>query len=118
MAGEPPSQHQCCVRALPGGRLPHSGRWEKHRLCERVGCLPVLSASGRGIWKASQALSSRSKEPGNLLHRPNSAEALARLCIRLVLVALALASCSAVPSDPTGPYFTFPLQPVTDDNDA
>jgi len=35
-----------------------------------------------------------------------------------VLVALGLASCSAVPSDPTGPYFTFPLQPVTGDKDA
>ncbi|HEX4677507.1 MAG TPA: hypothetical protein VH209_19375 [Steroidobacteraceae bacterium] len=48
---------------------------------------------------------------------PN-AEALARLCIRLVLVSSGFAGCSALPSDPTGPYFTYPPQPVTGDPDA
>ena len=50
-------------------------------------------------------------------HRPNSAEALARLCIRLVLISSALAGCSA-PASPLGPYVTYPLQPVTGDKDA
>jgi hypothetical protein len=44
-----------------------------------------------------------------LLHRPNAAEARARLCIRLVLVSSGLAGCSAF-----GPYVTYPLQPVID----
>jgi len=52
-----------------------------------------------------------------LLHRPNSAEALARLCIRLVLVS-GLAGCSA-PAGPLGPYVTYPpQQAVTGDEDA
>ena len=52
-----------------------------------------------------------------MLHRPNSAEALARLCIRLVLVS-GLAGCSA-PAGPLGPYVTYPpQQPVTGDKDA
>ena len=46
-----------------------------------------------------------------------SAEALARLCIRLVLVSSGLAGCSA-PAGPLGPYVTYPLQPVTGDKDA
>ena len=53
-----------------------------------------------------------------MLHRPNSVESLARMCIRLVLVSSGFAGCSALPSDPTGPYFTYPLQPVTGDTDA
>jgi hypothetical protein len=52
-----------------------------------------------------------------LLYRPNSAEALARLCIRLVLVASGLAGCSA-PASPLGPYVAYPLQLVTDDTDV
>ena len=51
-----------------------------------------------------------------MLHRPNSAEALARLGIRLVLVS-GLAGCSA-PAGPLGPYLTYPLQPMTGDKDA
>jgi hypothetical protein len=52
-----------------------------------------------------------------LLHRPNSSEALARLCIRLVLVS-GIAGCSA-PAGLLGPYVTYPLQqPVTGDKDA
>jgi hypothetical protein len=52
-----------------------------------------------------------------LLHRPNSAVALARLCIRLVLVSSGLAGCSA-PAGPLGPYVAYPLQPATGDKDA
>jgi hypothetical protein len=52
-----------------------------------------------------------------LLHRPNSAEALARLCIRLVLVSSGLAGCSA-PAGLLGPYVTYPPQPMTGDKVA
>jgi hypothetical protein len=48
-----------------------------------------------------------------LLHRPNSAEARARLCIRLVLVSSGLAGCSAF-----GPFVTYPPQPVIGDKVA
>ena len=48
-----------------------------------------------------------------MLHRPNSAEARARLCIRLVLVSSGLAGCSAF-----GPYVTYPLLPVIRDKIA
>jgi hypothetical protein len=48
-----------------------------------------------------------------LLHRPNAAEARARLCIRLVLVSSGLAGCSAF-----GPYVTYPPQPVIRDKVA
>ena len=52
-----------------------------------------------------------------MFHRPNGAEALARRCIRLVLVS-GLAGCSA-PASPLGPYVTDPpQQPVTGDRDA
>jgi hypothetical protein len=47
-----------------------------------------------------------------LLHRPNAAEARARLCI-LVLVSSGLAGCSAF-----GPYVTYPPQPVIRDKVA
>lgn len=49
-----------------------------------------------------------------MLHRPNSAEALARP----VLVSSGFAGCSALPPDLTGPYFTYPPRPVTGDKDA
>ena len=52
-------------------------------------------------------------EPNNLLHRPDSAEALTRRCIRLVLVWSALAGCSGF-----GPYVTYPPQPVIRDKVA
>ena len=53
-----------------------------------------------------------------MLDRHYSAKALARLCIRLVLVLSGLAGCSTLGPNVTGPYFTHPLQPVTDDKDA
>jgi hypothetical protein len=40
------------------------------------------------------------------------------MCIRLVVVSSGLVGCSALRSDPTGPYFTYPLQPLTGDNEA
>ena len=48
-----------------------------------------------------------------MLQRLYSAEALARLCVRLVLVSSGLAGCSAF-----GPYVAYPLQPVVRDKVA